>query len=85
MPPVRRDLLVYRGGVVLEIPSTDWRNGSSASDSNLEGYAFESRIGHYHLLVCAADGTPTGTRAPDGVVADPRNSLLPFWTLDKNL
>ncbi len=27
-------------------PSTDWRNGS-ASDSSPEGYAFESRIGHW--------------------------------------
>ena len=42
------------------VPSTDWRNGS-ASDSSPEGYAFESRIGHYHSKTTAAHGTPTGT------------------------
>ena len=36
----------YRGGVLVASPSTDWRNGS-ASDSSPEGYAFESRIGHW--------------------------------------
>ena len=45
-------------------PSTDWRNGS-ASDSSPEGYAFESRIGHWGLAssVGRADGTPTGNYA----------------------
>ena len=55
--------IAYRGRVCVRLlsPSTDWRNGS-ASDSSPEGYAFESRIGHWierHSHV--ADGTPTGT------------------------
>ena len=46
------------------MPSTDWRNGS-ASDSSPEGYAFESRIGHwFEPHEAAADGTPTGTDVP---------------------
>ena len=44
----------------MRLPSTDWRNGS-ASDSSPEGYAFESRIGHYRKLEVAISGTPTGT------------------------
>ena len=43
-------------------PSTDWRNGS-ASDSSPEGYAFESRIGHWIVVRPASDGTPTGNYA----------------------
>ena len=40
-------LETYRGGVLgIVVSSTDWRNGS-ASDSSPEGYAFESRIGHW--------------------------------------
>jgi hypothetical protein len=50
---------------------------------NLRGFSparLRVRIAYRSLGVggLGADGTPTGTRAPDGVVADPRNHVLPF-------